>query len=162
MLANTQSIICAFGLASAAPRSPYRHLELCGIALGITYFSATIVKYVGKIRNTLAKNGHFAGYSVTGAQKRPTIFVLFAQKQEGHLCRVESVKAFPLGEGGALARRMRGKYPAVFPSSVTCGDSFPQRGKPYRWLPVRFALPLCRGRGMPRPRDDFLSPCRAG
>ena len=29
------SIICAFGLAAAAPRSPYRHLELCGIALGI-------------------------------------------------------------------------------------------------------------------------------
>ncbi|MDR4044708.1 MAG: hypothetical protein Q3W92_01220, partial [Gemmiger sp.] len=29
------SIICAFGLASAAPRSPYRHLELCGIAIGI-------------------------------------------------------------------------------------------------------------------------------
>ncbi len=29
------SIICAFGLASAAPRSPYRHLELCGIALDI-------------------------------------------------------------------------------------------------------------------------------
>ena len=28
------SIICAFGLASAAPRSPYRHLELCDIALG--------------------------------------------------------------------------------------------------------------------------------
>ncbi|MCI6623784.1 MAG: hypothetical protein MSB96_07390 [Subdoligranulum sp.] len=27
------SIICAFGLASAAPRAPYRHLELCGIAL---------------------------------------------------------------------------------------------------------------------------------
>ena len=29
----TSSIICAFGLASAAPRSPYRHLELCGVAL---------------------------------------------------------------------------------------------------------------------------------
>ncbi|MFZ2595903.1 MAG: hypothetical protein WAX11_08970, partial [Gemmiger qucibialis] len=29
------SIICAFGLASAVPRSPYRHLELCGIALGL-------------------------------------------------------------------------------------------------------------------------------
>ena len=27
------SIICAFGLASSAPRSPYQHLELCGIAL---------------------------------------------------------------------------------------------------------------------------------
>ena len=35
MLDKTSSIICAFGLASAAPRSPYRHLELCGIALGI-------------------------------------------------------------------------------------------------------------------------------
>ncbi|MCI6072170.1 MAG: hypothetical protein MR715_10335, partial [Subdoligranulum sp.] len=29
------SIICAFGLAAAAPRSPYRHLELCGIALNL-------------------------------------------------------------------------------------------------------------------------------
>ncbi|MFZ2758087.1 MAG: hypothetical protein WAZ23_03620, partial [Gemmiger qucibialis] len=36
------SIICAFGLASAAPRSPYRHLELCGIAL-IIVDSAAIV-----------------------------------------------------------------------------------------------------------------------
>ena len=35
MLDKTSSIICAFGLASAAPRSPYRHLELCGIALKI-------------------------------------------------------------------------------------------------------------------------------
>ena len=33
MLDKTSSIICAFGLASAAPRSPYRQLELCGIAL---------------------------------------------------------------------------------------------------------------------------------
>ncbi|MFR4667199.1 MAG: hypothetical protein ACLT8A_10575 [Subdoligranulum sp.] len=31
------SIICTFGLASAAPRSPYRHLELCGIALITNY-----------------------------------------------------------------------------------------------------------------------------
>ena len=31
------SIICAFGLAAAAPRSPYRHLELCGIALGLIF-----------------------------------------------------------------------------------------------------------------------------
>ena len=33
MLDKTSSIICAFGLAAAAPRSPYRYLELCGIAL---------------------------------------------------------------------------------------------------------------------------------
>ena len=30
------SIICAFGLAAAAPRSPYRYLELCGIAFIIS------------------------------------------------------------------------------------------------------------------------------
>ncbi|MDD6522341.1 MAG: hypothetical protein PUF35_09750 [Subdoligranulum sp.] len=33
MLDKTSSIIFAFGLAAAAPRSPYRHLELCGVAL---------------------------------------------------------------------------------------------------------------------------------
>ena len=33
------SIICAFGLAAAAPRSPYRHLELCGIALTKSQYS---------------------------------------------------------------------------------------------------------------------------
>ncbi|MED9884677.1 hypothetical protein, partial [Gemmiger sp.] len=38
MLDKTSSIICAFGLAAAAPRSPYRHLELCGIAL-YSFFS---------------------------------------------------------------------------------------------------------------------------
>ncbi|MDY5645195.1 MAG: hypothetical protein SPH45_09935, partial [Gemmiger qucibialis] len=37
------SIICAFGLASAAPRSPYRHLELCGIALNHTSPPARIL-----------------------------------------------------------------------------------------------------------------------
>ncbi|MFZ2789846.1 MAG: hypothetical protein WAZ45_09315, partial [Gemmiger qucibialis] len=36
------SIICAFGLAAAAPRSPYRHLELCGIA----------IKTFGKVKGT--------------------------------------------------------------------------------------------------------------
>ena len=36
------SIICAFGLASAAPRSPYRHLELCGIALAAAAGTANI------------------------------------------------------------------------------------------------------------------------
>ena len=38
MLDKTSSIICAFGLAAAAHRSPYRHLELCGIALGLLLF----------------------------------------------------------------------------------------------------------------------------
>ena len=33
MLDNTQSIICAFCLAADTPRSPYRHVELCGVAI---------------------------------------------------------------------------------------------------------------------------------
>ncbi|MFZ1649440.1 MAG: hypothetical protein WAT48_07855, partial [Gemmiger qucibialis] len=37
------SIICAFGLAAAAPRSPYRHLELCGIALSLFYHHRIMV-----------------------------------------------------------------------------------------------------------------------
>uniref|UniRef100_UPI00402A2D1E hypothetical protein n=1 Tax=Gemmiger formicilis TaxID=745368 RepID=UPI00402A2D1E len=57
MLDNTQSIICAFGLAAAAPRSPYRHLELCGIALSKHFYknfiffhnSSTLALYCGNI-----------------------------------------------------------------------------------------------------------------
>ena len=38
------SIICAFGLAAAAPRSPYRNLELCGIAyIIIIYYKVSSV-----------------------------------------------------------------------------------------------------------------------
>ena len=40
-------------------------------------------------------------------------------------------KAFPLGGRWRGTRRMRGKCPVDAPSSVTCGDSFPQRGKPF-------------------------------
>ena len=35
MLDNTQSIICAFCLAAGTPRPPYRHAELCGVALNL-------------------------------------------------------------------------------------------------------------------------------
>ncbi|MFR1287975.1 MAG: hypothetical protein ACLSCD_10205 [Subdoligranulum sp.] len=42
------SIICAFGLASAAPRSPYRHLELCGIALSFKFFPKLLIFFAPK------------------------------------------------------------------------------------------------------------------
>ena len=48
MLDNTQSIICAFGLAAAAPRSPYRHLELCGIALETGFQIGFHIKGLGR------------------------------------------------------------------------------------------------------------------
>ncbi|WP_270762417.1 hypothetical protein [Gemmiger qucibialis] len=49
MLDKTSSIICAFGLASAAPRSPYRHLELCGIALYIFCYLLQRTHSLGEI-----------------------------------------------------------------------------------------------------------------
>ena len=59
-----------------------------------------------------------------------------------------AAKPSPWGEGGAPARRMRGECPKDSPSSVTCGDSFPQRGKP-----LRKAFPLGgRWRGTRRMR----------
>ena len=83
----------------------------------------------------------------------------------------------PLGEGGALARRMRGKCPAGAPSSVTCGDSFPPRGSHICGFPVWFrvaansraghAPPLQMTRkfriaAMPRPYIARIPNVRAG
>ncbi|WP_270761253.1 hypothetical protein [Gemmiger qucibialis] len=59
MLDKTSSIICAFGLASAAPRSPYRHLELCSIALGVRSFLKL------EIRNEELEIGGMARLTVT-------------------------------------------------------------------------------------------------
>ena len=39
--------------------------------------------------------------------------------------------SFPFGRGRGIPRRGNGQPPQIFPSSVTCGDSFPQRGKPF-------------------------------
>ena len=52
MLDKTSSIICAFGLAAAAPRSPYRHLELCGIALGfLLWVSLRFPRWLNPVRS---------------------------------------------------------------------------------------------------------------
>ena len=58
------SIICAFGLASAAPRSPYRHLELCGIAL-IAYCTLCIYSSI----LLLKISGQRASYSANTCLK---------------------------------------------------------------------------------------------
>ena len=64
-----------------------------------------------------------------------------------------NAKAFPLGGRWRGTRRMRGKCPIVAPSSVTCGDSFPQRGGSHiGGLPVRFRCrDGCNGRHICRP-----------
>ena len=62
MLDKTSSIICAFGLASAAPRSPYRHLELCGIASVL--FSGCFRGRSGTSLKILFDLGHLLIYGV--------------------------------------------------------------------------------------------------
>ncbi|WP_270761174.1 hypothetical protein [Gemmiger qucibialis] len=59
MLDKTSSIICAFGLASAAPRSPYRHLELCGI----TYNKSAIeqIRYFDQLERLSLSNRALSG-----------------------------------------------------------------------------------------------------
>jgi len=59
MLDNTQSIICAFGLASAAPRSPYRHLELFGIAF--RQQSGKTHRFSGAVRQAQPADGKSEG-----------------------------------------------------------------------------------------------------
>ena len=69
------SIICAFGLASAAPRSPYRHLELCGIALSFLsteitggFTGCTVGMYASA--NGTAGTNHAAFYGFAYQQVR--------------------------------------------------------------------------------------------
>ena len=64
------------------------------------------------------------------------VFPIYRNIRDGcngrHICRpYRATKAFPLGGRWRGTRRMRGRCPAVTPSSVTCGDSFPQGGKPF-------------------------------
>ena len=69
-----------------------------------------------------ASRGVYPIYRITGAVAT------------GGIVAVPTAKAFPLGGRWRGTRRMRGEYPAVAPSSVTFGDSFPRRGKPYGWF----------------------------
>ncbi|WP_270763172.1 hypothetical protein, partial [Gemmiger qucibialis] len=63
MLDKTSSIICAFGLASAAPRSPYRHLELCGIALSFSVLCSHFrISYSGSFTPVYAGTDDFRQY----------------------------------------------------------------------------------------------------
>ena len=57
------SIICAFGLASAAPRSPYRHLELCGVAFCL---------FMGSVRGGSTRAGFVWALARPGAWKHST------------------------------------------------------------------------------------------
>ena len=60
------SIICAFDLAAAAPRAPYRHLELCGIAF--VFFSIFIAK---KAPPDEKSGGAFLAYQVINVRAFP-------------------------------------------------------------------------------------------
>ena len=63
-------------------------------------------------------------------------------------------KPSPLGGRWRGTRRMRGKCPEGCPSSVTCGDSFPHRGKPQRH-PIKPSPLGGRWRGTRRMRGKY-------
>ncbi|MFZ1718817.1 MAG: hypothetical protein WAT95_05855, partial [Gemmiger qucibialis] len=74
------SIICAFGLASAAPRSPYRHLELCGIAYDLT------LTLIAKMKSIFHRTP--SGYFTFRQQRffmHPRVFVIFRGEISGPL-----------------------------------------------------------------------------
>ena len=74
-------------------------------------------------------------------------------------------KPSPCGGRWRGTRRMRGICPVVAPSSVTCGDSFPQRGKPFRPPPLRrqflprFLHGVCRKQKLPVLAVNLDMPC---
>ena len=74
------NIICAFGLASAAPRSPYRHLELCGIAL--TYVC------------TGANNGENKSNLYINGKKCFEKLLSLAEGMQTKLCILPKIKTF--------------------------------------------------------------------
>ena len=61
-----QSIICAFCLAAAAPRSPYRHLKLCGIASSLNFPTIAFLLNIDPIYKTGALWQQRAGFVVAG------------------------------------------------------------------------------------------------
>ena len=61
-----QSIICAFGLAAAAPRSLYRHLKLCGIASSLNFPTIAFLLNIDPIYKTGALWQQRAGFVVAG------------------------------------------------------------------------------------------------
>ena len=64
-------------------------------------------------------------------------------------------KPSPKGGRWRGTRRMRGICPGVAPSSVTYGDSFPQRGKPYRRFTRAFGVTV-------KSRAGHAPPLRGG
>ena len=74
------SIICAFGLAAAAPRSPYRYLELCGIAFVFRY---TLGK---QCQNHTARNHgrDLTGYIHPNGVHQQKVLVVFLQAHLVH------------------------------------------------------------------------------
>ena len=84
------SIICAFGLASAAPRSPYRHLELCGIALIIAASKNSVLQL-------LTPTSYLLTYEPSSPISTPILCFL---------------RALPLAHAGAQAAGGAGTGPA--------------------------------------------------
>ena len=74
------SIICAFGLASAAPRSPYRHLELCGIALFLQSQPDSALKSLG------IHKGFLRPFALNPACACEIVVIFFVFRYTSYIC----------------------------------------------------------------------------
>ena len=85
-------------------------------------------------------------------------------RASGHIFYYRAEKPSPFGGRWRGTRRMRGICPAVAPSSVTCGDSFPRRGKPFGRFTrnVHVAVLSRAGHTPPLPRNDLYCPVGRG
>ena len=72
MLDNTQSIICAFCLAAGAPHSPYRHVELCGVALRWFLFHQFLKLSLDKIRQICYDKSRYQTNALMGRRQSST------------------------------------------------------------------------------------------
>ena len=141
MLDKTSSIICAFGLASAAPRSPYRHLELCGIAFNQTKYKKPRVRGKGTGAGLLSfpRHGAFGGsafFKKLGRRNKTEI-----AKQKSQPCGILPAQlrfwAIPhnskcrYGERGAADAKPKAQIilDAAKVSAASGGNSEPKQGQ---------------------------------
>ena len=96
-------------------------------------------------------------HGVTVVARKPHIFCGGAGHWRLAQNCPERVSLPPLGGRWRGTRRMRGICPVVAPSSVTCGDSFPQRGKPFGRVTryIHYTIRLRAGRAPPLRGGEF-------
>ncbi len=128
------SIICAFGLASAAPRSPYRHLELCGIALSGCLPAGKVGAYCGDLLGQVRAVG---GMRVKAVDHNTIIPCSRGGMNVLSIAKIERHMAGEIHQISHAHIRNMGRMDQVLPLSAR---------NPARWKYRTAGMPCCTGR----------------